>query len=152
MFRCLHQLPDWLELPGAVILLVAVAPNLAGYTFRADLLGEVICLVIGSKLLQEHIRASGRPSRRASACPTPSASSCSLSTRFGPWCSASCRHNCWSCAACCSGLFFCQTVLSHRSGPMEGVYVSASMLSFRSIDALLVSHPPSGVVRPELSS
>ncbi|GJN23191.1 hypothetical protein PR202_gb10818 [Eleusine coracana subsp. coracana] len=54
-----RRFPDWLELPGAVILLVAVAPNLVAYTFRIDLVGEVICLIIGSNLLQEHIRESG---------------------------------------------------------------------------------------------
>uniref|UniRef100_A0A0E0D7F0 CASP-like protein n=1 Tax=Oryza meridionalis TaxID=40149 RepID=A0A0E0D7F0_9ORYZ len=56
-----RHFPDWLELPGAVILLIAVAPNLFASTFRGDLVlvGIFICLIIGCYLLQEHIRASG---------------------------------------------------------------------------------------------
>ncbi|TVU44829.1 hypothetical protein EJB05_04289, partial [Eragrostis curvula] len=54
-----RHFPEWLELPGAISLLVAAAPNLVAYTFRADLLGELVCLIIGCNLLQEHIRASG---------------------------------------------------------------------------------------------
>nr|WLV76442.1 cold-regulated protein 413 PM1 [Saussurea involucrata] len=51
--------PDYLELPGAVLLLVVVAPSfLAGYV-RLGWIGVIICLVIGCYLLQEHIRASG---------------------------------------------------------------------------------------------
>lgn len=50
---------DWLELPGAIILIIVVAPNLFAYTIRGDWLGAAICLVIGCYLLQEHIRASG---------------------------------------------------------------------------------------------
>ena len=50
--------PDWLELPGSIILLTAVAPSLFADTFRGDLVGVFICLVIGCYLLQEHIKAS----------------------------------------------------------------------------------------------
>ncbi|XP_022148672.1 cold-regulated 413 plasma membrane protein 2-like [Momordica charantia] len=53
------QFPDWLELPGALILLVVVAPGLFASTVRGDAIGEAICLVISCYLLQEHIRASG---------------------------------------------------------------------------------------------
>eukprot|EP00267_Zea_mays_P046999 XP_020399422.1 uncharacterized protein LOC109942168 [Zea mays] len=49
---------DWLELPGSIILLTAVAPSLFAHTFRDDLVGVFICLAIGCYLLQEHIRAS----------------------------------------------------------------------------------------------
>uniref|UniRef100_A0A0A9DF71 Uncharacterized protein n=1 Tax=Arundo donax TaxID=35708 RepID=A0A0A9DF71_ARUDO len=54
-----RRFPDWLELPGAIILLTVVAPNLFADTFRGDLVGMLICLGIGCYLLQEHIRASG---------------------------------------------------------------------------------------------
>lgn len=51
--------PDWLELPSALILLIAVAPSLFANTIRNDWIGLVICLAIGCYLLQEHIRACG---------------------------------------------------------------------------------------------
>ncbi|AES89055.2 cold acclimation protein WCOR413 [Medicago truncatula] len=51
--------PDWLELPGALILLIVVSPDLVASTFRNDLVGVIVCLVIACYLLQEHIRASG---------------------------------------------------------------------------------------------
>lgn len=51
--------PDWLELPGALILLIVVSPNLVASTFRNDIVGVIVCLVIACYLLQEHIRASG---------------------------------------------------------------------------------------------
>lgn len=54
-----ERFPDWLELPGAIILIIVVAPNLFAYTFRGDVVGAAVCLVIGGYLLQEHIRASG---------------------------------------------------------------------------------------------
>lgn len=50
---------DWLELPGALILLMVVAPSLLADTVRDDWIGVAICLVIACYLLQEHIRASG---------------------------------------------------------------------------------------------
>lgn len=54
-----RHFPDWLEMPGSLILLLVVAPNLFAHTFRDSWVGVVICLVIGCYLLQEHIRASG---------------------------------------------------------------------------------------------
>lgn len=51
--------PDWLELPGALILLIVVAPSLFADTVRGDWIGVVICLIIAGYLLQEHIRAAG---------------------------------------------------------------------------------------------
>ncbi|KAK4401587.1 cold-regulated plasma membrane protein 2 [Sesamum angolense] len=54
-----QHFPDWLELPGALILLIVVAPSFIAVTIRGDLVGVFICLVIGCYLLQEHIRASG---------------------------------------------------------------------------------------------
>lgn len=51
--------PDWLELPGALILLIVVAPSLLASTFRNNVVGVIVCLVIACYLLQEHIRASG---------------------------------------------------------------------------------------------
>jgi hypothetical protein len=54
-----RHFPDWLELPGSLILLTVVAPSLFAHTFRDDFVGIFICLVIGCYLLQEHIRASG---------------------------------------------------------------------------------------------
>ncbi|PPR85587.1 hypothetical protein GOBAR_AA35103 [Gossypium barbadense] len=53
------RFPDWLELPGALILLIVVAPSLFSSTIRNDWIGVVICLGIACYLLQEHIRASG---------------------------------------------------------------------------------------------
>lgn len=50
---------DWFELPGALILLVVVAPGFIADTIRGDIVGIIICLAIGCYLLQEHIRASG---------------------------------------------------------------------------------------------
>ncbi|KAL9238172.1 hypothetical protein vseg_012636 [Gypsophila vaccaria] len=54
-----RQFPDWLELPGAIILIIVVAPNLIATNVRDSSLGVAVCLVIGCYLLQEHIRASG---------------------------------------------------------------------------------------------
>ncbi|GMI96006.1 cold-regulated 413-plasma membrane 2 [Hibiscus trionum] len=54
-----RRFPDWLELPGALILLIAVAPSLFSSTIRNDWIGVAICLGIACYLLQEHIRASG---------------------------------------------------------------------------------------------
>jgi len=51
--------PDWLEMPGSLILLVVTAPSLLAYTIRGGIIGLFICLAIGCYLLQEHIRASG---------------------------------------------------------------------------------------------
>ncbi|XP_062214448.1 cold-regulated 413 plasma membrane protein 1-like [Phragmites australis] len=54
-----RHFPDWLELPGSIILLTVVAPSIFADTFRGDAVGIFICLGIGCYLLQEHIRASG---------------------------------------------------------------------------------------------
>lgn len=54
-----RHFPDWLEMPGSLILLLVVAPNFFAHTLRGSLIGTVICLLIGCYLLQEHIRASG---------------------------------------------------------------------------------------------
>ncbi|KAK6154886.1 hypothetical protein DH2020_009134 [Rehmannia glutinosa] len=51
--------PDWLEMPGSLILLLVVSPNFFAYTMRDHWVGVAICLAIGCYLLQEHIRASG---------------------------------------------------------------------------------------------
>ncbi|KAK7359921.1 hypothetical protein VNO77_01889 [Canavalia gladiata] len=51
--------PDWLEIPGSMILLLIVAPNIFALKFRNNWIGLVIDLFIGCYLLQEHIRASG---------------------------------------------------------------------------------------------
>lgn len=50
---------EWLDLPGALVLLIVVAPNVIASTFRDDIVGVIVCLVIACYLLQEHIRASG---------------------------------------------------------------------------------------------
>ncbi|KAG9148185.1 hypothetical protein Leryth_014101 [Lithospermum erythrorhizon] len=42
--------PDWLELPAALILLIAVAPSLVVYELRGTLIGLLICLGIGCYL------------------------------------------------------------------------------------------------------
>nr|GMC66054.1 cold-regulated 413 plasma membrane protein 2 [Ipomoea batatas] len=54
-----RHFPDWLEMPGSLILLLVVSPNFFAYTIRESWVGTAICLVIGCYLLQEHIRASG---------------------------------------------------------------------------------------------
>uniref|UniRef100_A0A5B6YP90 Cold-regulated 413 plasma membrane protein 2 n=1 Tax=Davidia involucrata TaxID=16924 RepID=A0A5B6YP90_DAVIN len=51
--------PDWLEMPGSLILLLVVAPSFFAHTLRNSWVGIVICLLIGCYLLQEHIRVSG---------------------------------------------------------------------------------------------
>ena len=50
---------DWLEMPGAIVIIIVVAPNLIANTFRGNWVGAAVCLAIGCYLLQEHIRASG---------------------------------------------------------------------------------------------
>ncbi|CAH8385077.1 unnamed protein product [Eruca vesicaria subsp. sativa] len=51
--------PDWLEMPGSLILLLVVSPHFLGHHIRGGWIGYVICLFIGCYLLQEHIRVSG---------------------------------------------------------------------------------------------
>ncbi|GER35706.1 cold-regulated 413-plasma membrane 2 [Striga asiatica] len=51
--------PDWLEMPGSLILLLVVSPDFFAHTVRDHWIGVAICLAIGCYLLQEHIRASG---------------------------------------------------------------------------------------------
>ncbi|CAA0832754.1 Cold-regulated 413 plasma membrane protein 2 [Striga hermonthica] len=51
--------PDWLEMPGSLILLLVVSPDFFAHTLRDHWVGVAICLAIGCYLLQEHIRASG---------------------------------------------------------------------------------------------
>ncbi|KAJ6844899.1 cold-regulated 413 plasma membrane protein 2-like [Iris pallida] len=81
-----HRFPDWLELPGALILLLVVAPGFFAQTVRGNIIGAAICLIIACYLLQEHIRdleASGTRSRRARAYRTASELYCSWSTPSG---------------------------------------------------------------------
>ncbi|XP_024026060.1 cold-regulated 413 plasma membrane protein 2 [Morus notabilis] len=54
-----RHFPDWLEMPGSLILLLVVAPSFFAHTLRDSWVGVVICLLIGCYLLQQHIRASG---------------------------------------------------------------------------------------------
>ncbi|XP_065857655.1 cold-regulated 413 plasma membrane protein 2-like [Euphorbia lathyris] len=54
-----RHFPDWLEMPGAGILLIVVAPSLIASSVRNSWIGVGISLVIACYLLQEHIRASG---------------------------------------------------------------------------------------------
>ncbi|KAL7156725.1 hypothetical protein ABFS83_02G028100 [Erythranthe nasuta] len=51
--------PDWLEMPGSLILLLVVSPGFFADSIRGHIIGTFVCLVIGCYLLQEHIRASG---------------------------------------------------------------------------------------------
>ncbi|KNA25855.1 hypothetical protein SOVF_002800 [Spinacia oleracea] len=53
------QYPDWLDLPGFIIIIIVVAPSLVTYYARGGWIGAGVCLAIGCYLLQEHIRASG---------------------------------------------------------------------------------------------
>ncbi|KAK9164048.1 hypothetical protein Syun_004950 [Stephania yunnanensis] len=54
-----RDFPDWLAMPGSLLLLLVVAPNFFAHTLRDHWVGVLICLLIGCYLLQEHIRASG---------------------------------------------------------------------------------------------
>ncbi|XP_051141200.1 cold-regulated 413 plasma membrane protein 2 [Andrographis paniculata] len=54
-----RHFPDWLEMPGSLILLLVVSPGFFAHTLRDHWIGVALCLVIGCYLLQEHIRASG---------------------------------------------------------------------------------------------
>lgn len=54
-----RHFPDWLEMPGSLILLLVVAPGFFAHTLKDSWIGVAICLIIGCYLLQEHIRASG---------------------------------------------------------------------------------------------
>ncbi|KAL2499754.1 Cold-regulated plasma membrane protein 2 [Abeliophyllum distichum] len=54
-----RHFPDWLEMPGSLILLLVVAPNFFAHSMRDSWVGVAVCLAIGCYLLQEHIRASG---------------------------------------------------------------------------------------------
>ncbi|XP_044465044.1 cold-regulated 413 plasma membrane protein 2-like [Mangifera indica] len=54
-----RHFPDWLEMPGSLILLVVAAPDFFAETLKESWDGVGICLLIGCYLLQEHIRASG---------------------------------------------------------------------------------------------
>ncbi|XP_061360576.1 cold-regulated 413 plasma membrane protein 2 [Gastrolobium bilobum] len=51
--------PDWLEIPGSMILILVVAPDFFALKLRENWVGIAIDLFIGCYLLQEHIRASG---------------------------------------------------------------------------------------------
>jgi hypothetical protein len=59
ILKTMSVIADWLEMPGALILLIVVAPSLFASTIRNNWIGVVICLAIACYLLQEHIRASG---------------------------------------------------------------------------------------------
>ncbi|KAL3616449.1 hypothetical protein CASFOL_039839 [Castilleja foliolosa] len=54
-----RHFPDWLEMPGSLILLLVVSPDFFAHDVRDHWVGVAICLAIGCYLLQEHIRASG---------------------------------------------------------------------------------------------
>lgn len=55
-----RHFPDWLEMPGSLILLLVVAPSFFADTLKdSNWVGVIVCLIIGCYLLQEHIRVSG---------------------------------------------------------------------------------------------
>ncbi|KAL2333649.1 hypothetical protein Fmac_014862 [Flemingia macrophylla] len=54
-----RHFPDWLEIPGSMILILIVAPNIFALKLRNNWIGLAVDLLIGCYLLQEHIRASG---------------------------------------------------------------------------------------------
>ncbi|KAL2905709.1 hypothetical protein RDABS01_004419 [Bienertia sinuspersici] len=54
-----RHFPDWMEIPGSLILLVLVAPEVLAHTVKDSWMGVVVLLIIGCYLLQEHIRATG---------------------------------------------------------------------------------------------
>lgn len=51
--------PDWLEIPGSLILLLVVAPSFFADALKDSWVGTVICLLIGCYLLHQHIGATG---------------------------------------------------------------------------------------------
>lgn len=53
------NIADWLEMPGALILLVVVTPGLIADNCRNNIVGVIVCLIVACYLLQEHIRACG---------------------------------------------------------------------------------------------
>uniref|UniRef100_A0A0C9S1K4 TSA: Wollemia nobilis Ref_Wollemi_Transcript_25245_948 transcribed RNA sequence n=1 Tax=Wollemia nobilis TaxID=56998 RepID=A0A0C9S1K4_9CONI len=53
-----RHFPDWLEMPGSLILLLVVTPNLIA-DLRGGYVGTIVSLIIGAYLLQEHIRSAG---------------------------------------------------------------------------------------------
>jgi len=50
---------DWLEMPGSLILLMVVAPDLFAHKVKENWIGVAVLIFIGCYLLQEHIRATG---------------------------------------------------------------------------------------------
>ncbi|KAG4941391.1 hypothetical protein JHK87_045262 [Glycine soja] len=54
-----RHFPDWLEIPGSMILILTVAPDIFAHRLRNNWIGLAIDLFIGCYLLQEHIRATG---------------------------------------------------------------------------------------------
>ncbi|KAG5050971.1 Cold-regulated 413 plasma membrane protein 2 [Glycine soja] len=54
-----RHFPDWLEIPGSMILILTVAPDIFAHRLRNNWIGLAIDLFIGSYLLQQHIRATG---------------------------------------------------------------------------------------------
>ncbi|GJM96752.1 hypothetical protein PR202_ga13615 [Eleusine coracana subsp. coracana] len=54
-----QHFPDWFEAPGTIILLVAAAPSYFAAENSRPECAVLVCLLIGSKLLREHIKASG---------------------------------------------------------------------------------------------
>ncbi|KAL9263676.1 Cold-regulated 413 plasma membrane protein 2-like protein [Drosera capensis] len=54
-----RHFPEWMQIPGSVILLLVVSPDFCAMDVRDSWVGIVILLAIGCYLLQEHIRATG---------------------------------------------------------------------------------------------
>lgn len=54
-----RHFPEWVEMPGSLILLLVVSPEMFAESIRGEWMGAGICVAIGCYLLQEHIRASG---------------------------------------------------------------------------------------------
>eukprot|EP00252_Welwitschia_mirabilis_P011718 TRINITY_DN26099_c0_g1_i1.p1 TRINITY_DN26099_c0_g1~~TRINITY_DN26099_c0_g1_i1.p1 ORF type:complete len:203 (+),score=19.19 TRINITY_DN26099_c0_g1_i1:375-983(+) len=53
-----RHFPDWLEMPGALILLLVVTPHLIT-EIRGGFIGIIISLIIGAYLLTQHIQNAG---------------------------------------------------------------------------------------------
>ncbi|KAI4387299.1 hypothetical protein MLD38_005142 [Melastoma candidum] len=54
-----RHFPEFLEIPGLMILLLVAAPDFIAVTLKDSWVSILICLLIGCFLLQEHIRATG---------------------------------------------------------------------------------------------
>ncbi|KAL0334785.1 UNVERIFIED_CONTAM: cold-regulated plasma membrane protein 2 [Sesamum radiatum] len=81
-----QHFPDWLELPGALILLIVVAPSFIAVTIRGTLWEYLFAWPLGvtcCRNTSEHLVGSGTPLQRAKAFQTLSGYCSSSYIQFG---------------------------------------------------------------------